>query len=291
MHSISTHNSDVEYFVFVDSAFSEENRKRLQDIATQYGSSITIKIITPEDTEAMPVGRSDQPGYITKSAYNRLFAATLLPESLEKVIYLDSDIVVRKSLRAMWETDIEGCAVGVVNDMAEQNHIESGRLPYDMTSDGYFNSGVLLINLKYWREHDCMKQFCDIVEQHQEALTLHDQDVLNIAFHDKKQWLPVTYNFQNGFILNDSQFRVVDSVKGDIEASKHNPAIVHFSTWDKPWKLECFHPYCKDWRKHYFRSVWHKDRLQDEHPHSLKDRFRNYLVKHCWYVPASLYKL
>lgn len=291
MHSISDHDKDVCYYIFVDSMFSDENRKRLTEIAEQYGSSISILTITPEQTAEMPVGREDQPGYITKSAYNRLFAASLLPSELDKVIYLDSDIVVRKSLLDMWKTDIEGYAVGVVNDMAELNHIESERLPYDMKKDGYFNSGVLLINLKYWREHNCMKTFCDVVTEHQAVLTLHDQDVLNIAFHDKKVWLPVTYNFQNGYILKGHQFKTVPEIASDINIAKYDPAIVHFSTWDKPWKLECFHPYCKDWRKYFFRSVWRNDLLTDEEPNaSFKRKIRNYLVRHCWYVPATLYE-
>ena len=290
MHSISDHDKDVKYYVFVDDAFSELNRQRFTDIANYYGSEITFYTISKEQTENMPVKREDQPGYITKSAYNRLFAASMLPKDVEKIIYLDGDIVVRKSLRPLWDTDIDGYAVGVVNDMHELKHIQSMRLPYDM-KDGYFNSGVLLINVKYWREHNCMALFDEITEKHQEILTLHDQDVLNIAFHDKKKWLPVTYNMQNGFLYKNQKLWSVPEIEEDLNVMKHDPAVVHFSTWDKPWKLECFHPYCKDWRKYFFRSVWKKEKLigEEENP-TLKRRVRNWLVKHCLYVPATLYQ-
>lgn len=291
MHSISDHDRDVRYYVLVDEAFSEKNRRRFMDIAERYGSEITFFTITQQQTADMPVMREDQPGYITKSAYNRLFAASMLPPEVEKIIYLDGDIVVRKSLLPLWETDIEGYAVGVVNDMHEMKHIMSHRLPYDIGSDGYFNSGVLLINVKYWREHDCMTLFNDITREYQAALTLHDQDVLNIAFHDKKKWLPVTYNMQNGFLYKNQKLWIVPEIEEDLNVMKHDPVVVHFSTWDKPWKLECFHPYCKDWRRYFFRSVWRNDRLTDEEKNpTLKRRIRNWFVRHCFYVPATLYQ-
>ena len=290
MHSICANQKGVEFYIFVDMDFSVENRQRLCDIAYQYGCSISIKTVTPQHTVDMPVGKNNQPVYITKSAYSRLFAATLLPDDIDRVIYLDSDVVIRGSLQGLWEMDIEGYAVAVGHDMAEQNHIYSGRLPYNMVQDGYFNSGVLLINLSYWRKNDCMNVFFEIVKQYQSRLILHDQDVLNIAFHDKKKWFPVTYNYQNGFLYKETNFKTVSYIQDEIEGSKYDPIIVHFSTWDKPWKLECFHPFCKDWRKFFFRSVWKGDRLIDEEAHtSLKKRIRNYLVRHCLYVPDSLY--
>ena len=290
MHSISDHDKDVKYYVFVDDAFSELNRQRFTDIANHYGSEITFYTISKEQTENMPVKREDQPGYITKSAYNRLFAASMLPKDVEKIIYLDGDIVVRKSLRPLWDIEIDGYAVGVVNDMHELKHIQSQRLPYDM-KDGYFNSGVLLINVKYWREHNCMALFDEITEKHQDVLTLHDQDVLNIAFHDKKKWLPVTYNMQNGFLYKNQKLWIVPEIEDALNVMKHDPAVVHFSTWDKPWKLECFHPYCKDWRRYFFRSVWRNYRLTDEEENpTLIRKFRNWLVRHCLYVPATLYQ-
>lgn len=290
MHSICDHDKDVNFFIFVDDSFSEENRQRFADIANKYSCQITFFTITKNQTANMPVMREDQPGYITKSAYNRLFAASMLPKEVEKIIYLDGDIVARKSLRSLWETNIEDYAVGVVNDMHEMKHISSKRLPYDM-KDGYFNSGVLLINVKYWREHDCMALFDDITVRYQEVLTLHDQDVLNIAFHDKKKWLPVTYNMQNGFLYKNQKLWYVSEIEDDLNQMKHDPVIVHFSTWDKPWKLECFHPYCKDWRKYFFRSVWRNDRLTDEEEDPILIRkVRNWLVRHCLYVPATLYQ-
>ncbi len=290
MLSICNYNRNVRFFLLVDSSFSNDNRKKLLRIALDNECELNFYTISSELTSEMPVRRNDQKDYITKSAYNRLFVTSVLPKEIDKIIYLDSDIVVRKSLRSLWETDIEGFAVGVVNDMDEMKHLEYGRLPYDV-KDGYFNSGVLLINVKFWRENNCLNNFFEIVEKKQELLAQHDQDVLNIAFHNKKKWLPITYNFQNGFIYKHQKLWNEEVIGKELKVAKHDPIVVHFAAWDKPWRLECFHPYCKDWRKYFFRSAWKNERLlgEEEHP-TLKRRIRNWLVRHCIYVPASYYE-
>lgn len=289
IQSICDHDHDVKFFVLVDECFSDRNKKFFSDIVRKYSCGIEFFTISKQQTANMPASRKDQE-YITKSTYNRLFAATVLPDDIERIIYLDGDIVVRKSLLPLWKTDIEGYAVGVVNDMHELWHIKSKRLPYDM-KDGYFNAGVLLINVKYWREHDCLSLFNEIIKEHYDALKLADQDVLNIAFHNNKKMLSTTFNMQNGFIYRQEKLSLVPEIEADLNVSKHDPVIVHFSTWDKPWKLDCSHPYCKDWRKYFFQSIWRNERLtgEEEHP-TFKRRIRNWLVRHCLYVPATQYQ-
>lgn len=291
MTSIGYHDGgDVNYHILVDKEFTIESRRSLTRVAEEFGNRIYFYTILPEMTKDFPFGRADQPTHVTIATYYRLFITEFLPADVDRIIYLDGDIIVRKSLRDMWETDMEGYAVGVVNDMHELKHIQSKRLPYNMT-EGYFNAGVLLINVKYWREHQCLTLFYDIIKLHQKLLILHDQDVLNIAFHDKKKWLPVTYNMQNGFLYKNQTLWNVPEIEADLNIMKHDPAIVHFTAWDKPWKLECFHPYCKDWRKHFFCTEWKNDKLEDEEENpTIKRKIRNWLVRHCLYVPATLYQ-
>ena len=286
-----TNGSDVSYHILTDNAFSEESRDALRNIACKYGNEIFFYVISSEMTKDFPFGRADQPTHVSIATYYRLFITRVLPADVDKIIYLDGDIIVRGSLAPLWATDIDGYAMGTVHDMHEKYHIQTGRLPYNMQDDGYFNAGVLLVNVKYWRENNCIDTFMSIVQQNQDRLKLHDQDVLNIAFHDKKKWLSVTYNMQNGFLLKFQDKSSFPGISGEIDIMKHNPVIVHFCAQDKPWKLECFHPYCKDWRRNFFLTQWRNDKLEDEEDNpTLKRRLRNWLVRHCLYVPATLYQ-
>lgn len=291
MTSIGYNNgSDTNYFILVNEEFTDDSRESLTRVANKFGNNISFFTITQEMTKDFPFGRADQPMHVSIATYYRLFVTEFLPKTVEKIIYLDGDIIVRRSLADLWTTDIDNYALGVIGDMHEVKHVQSERLPYDMKNEGYFNAGVLLINVKYWRENNSLKACYDVIEKYPELLKFHDQDVLNIAFHDKKKWLPVTYNMQTGFLFKNQKIWNSPQIEEDLNVMKHDPIIVHYTT-DKPWKLECFSPYCKDWRKYFFRTEWKKNKLEGEELHpTLKRRIRNWLVRQCWYIPANLYQ-
>ena len=68
---------------------------------------------------------------------------------------------------------------------------------------GYFNAGVLLVNLRYWRENNLSESFFEIINKYPERLRYHDQDVLNIVLKEIKLTLPLKYNVQHGYFFKD----------------------------------------------------------------------------------------
>ena len=293
MHSIGENNgSDVSYHIMTNTEFSCENRASLKRVAEKYGNKISFYTITEEMTRALPFGRADQPKHVSIATYYRLFITEILPSDVHKIIYLDGDMIVRHNLQDLWDTDLAGVAVGVVHDMDEDKHCHNGHLPYDMITYGYFNAGMLLINLDYWRNHNSLETFISTLEKYSDKIIFHDQDVLNIVFHNKRIFLPLTFNYQSGFLYKQREQGFYKTIEKEINQYKKNPSIVHYCAPDKPWKLECFHTYCKDWRKYFFISEWRNIKLVDEEEHpTLKRSIRNYLVRHCLYVPATLYQV
>lgn len=291
MHSISTYNDSLHYYILVDEDFSVGSRIALEGIAKKYRNNISFYTITSEMTKNLPFGLANQPKGVTIAAYYRLFVAEVLPREIHKIIYLDGDMIVRKSLTDLWETDIDDYAIGAVHDMHEEYHCISGRLPYQMVEKGYLNSGMLLINLDYWREHDCLSRFMKCVDDNFDALKMHDQDVLNVVLHDEVKWLPVTYNFQSCFLEKFNKPGRFWHIEKEIEQYKRDPAIVHFTAEDKPWKIEVFHTYTKDWRRFFFKSEWRHDKLEGENATTIKQRIRNFIVRHCLYTPPTIYEM
>lgn len=289
MHSISTYNNSVTYHILVNGTVDKVHKASLERIAEHYGNTINFYCLPDELTSKMPVGRKDQPQHITLAAYNRLFVAEFLPKDIHKIIYLDSDMLVRKSLEELWNYDLEGRAIGVVIDMHAGRHCSDKRLPYDMQKYSYFNSGMLLINVDYWRKYKMIDSFMQCIDQHSIVLKLHDQDVLNICLHDNIKWLPVTYNFQSCFLEKYNKPGRFGKFEEEIIQTMHDPAIVHYTAEDKPWKIEVFHTYTKDWRKFFFMSEWKHNKLDGEESKTFKQKIRNYLVRHCLYTPASIY--
>lgn len=287
MHSISKNNRDVCYYLLVDESFTEDNKNALIRVANKYGNYISFYVVTKEMTKSLPFGRKDQPGHVSIATYYRLFITEILPESVHKIIYLDGDMIVRHSLDDLWNTDIEDFALGVVHDMDELKH--RNRLPYPMET-GYFNAGMLLINVDYWRNNHCYQQFWDFVENHFDAIKLHDQDVLNCVFYDKKRWVSLTFNFQTGFVYLPNYRQNDESIDPEIDEVKHNPVIIHYSAKIKPWMIECFHPYCHVWRYYWRHSEWKKKRLIGDTPQTLKERVRFFCLRHNLYMPKCEYQ-
>lgn len=101
---------------------------------------------------------------------------------MEKLIYLDCDIIVRHSIAKLYDIDIEDYLLGAVyhNDKLSVNNGAFKRLHIPV-EQGYFNAGVLLINLKKWREEHIYEKSIEFLRNNSESIVNHDQDVLNVV--------------------------------------------------------------------------------------------------------------
>ena len=169
-------------------------------------------------------------GYLTMATTYRLFLPNLLP-NYDKVIWLDIDIVVTGDIAELFGTELGDCWFGAVVDVALENGLsnesaafrrEKGPLwakKYNFEPwEGYFNAGVLLMNLAALREANVRKHLIEIaVDPYSELL---DQDALNVVCRGRVKYLEKRWNFQ----AQSGSGWVVDGV-----------GIVHFVGPDKPW--------------------------------------------------------
>lgn len=171
-----------------------------------------------------------QANHLTMAATYRLFLPNLLP-NYDKVIWLDIDIVVTGDIAELFGTELGDCWFGAVVDVALENGLshesaawrrERGQLwakKYNFEPwEGYFNSGVLLMNLAALREANVRKRLIEIaVDPYSELL---DQDALNVVCRGHVKYLEKRWNFQ------------AQSGSGWVE---DGVGIVHFVGPDKPW--------------------------------------------------------
>ena len=281
MKSVSVNNADenICFHVIVDESVTWWHKRQLRSVV-KHNSRHTVQFHFFDDTwiDSYPRIGEVKGNYMTKSTYYRLFVTKMLSEDIDKIIYLDGDIVVVKSLKKLWELDITDYAIAGVTDMSERLH-DYKRLGYDY-SDGYFNAGVLIINLKYWREHRVIDDFMNIILNQTERIKLHDQDILNIVFHARKKILPLKYNFQNGFLYKKI-FAEFDFPKyeKEISATVSNYVIIHYSCSLKPWHLECDHPLRDVWMSYWGETQWRHCRLSRKYPFSFRTKVGNILRK------------
>lgn len=165
--------------------------------------------------------------------YYRLLAAQILPDTLDKILYLDPDILVINSLNPLWETDIDGylfAAASHTDNVKLTTSVNQIRLRTDSV---YFNSGVLLINLKQCRHKIDPQDVFDYVFQHAAELVLPDQDVLNALYGTNIFTLDDTlWNYD---ARNFTRYRVQSQGKITTEWVMCHTAILHFCGREKPW--------------------------------------------------------
>lgn len=250
--------------------------KPLEELTAGYHQIIRFYDMKDIRTDDFPVGLSFQESFITKEAYFRLFVMDVLPQELKKVLYLDVDMVICGSIRELWDTDISDVAVGAVPDCFHQDVHETNRIGYEVGL-GIFNSGVLLINLNYWRQHEVMKDFVAYAKDAKDHLKYHDQDVLNYVFRYCKKELPIRFNLQTIHMYHDRfrylHFRLIEEVK---EAFSH-PVVIHYTGPEKPWYSNAYHPLKCYFERYRQMTPWKDEPLTRLHI-PLKRRLRNLLV-------------
>ena len=271
MYSVCVNNveSDVTFHIVTRCVSSKEKRKLTDTVSQFERKSILFYDVDSLDLSHLPPILDSR---ITIATYFRLFLSVLLPQHLHKVLYLDGDIIVRQSLASLWETNIENYAVAATPCDNAHNEEYYNRLGYPKEK-GYFNAGVMLVNLEYWRSHNILSAFYDFINEQADRIKYADQDILNYTFWNQKKDLPIKYNLQTGHLLprpttEDSGF------KRELRKAIDDCVILHF-TGTNPWYTTCQHPFRSTFFKYRSQTIWKNTPLIEKRP--LRLRIKNSL--------------
>jgi lipopolysaccharide biosynthesis glycosyltransferase len=246
-------DSEIEVYILIDKPLSVRNCRRIERLSRHYHQKIHLVMVDNSFVAQFPTrGMS----YWSVAMYYRLFAAELLPNSIDTILYLDCDIIVNSSIESLFEIDMEDVAIASVCDIYNFSTECSERLGYP-PEGGYFNSGVLLMNMSYWREHRIGEECLDYLKNNYNCLLANDQDVLNAVLWNRKLELPLTYNYQLQFLSNYFFNLQFPSMKQNILDTYENPTIIHYAYSIKPWSVMYYRlPFSDVW-EHYKRiSQW-----------------------------------
>lgn len=246
-------NLEIDVYILIDKHLSSNNCRRIEKLSRNYHQKIHLVMVDNSFVAQFPTkGMS----YWSVAMYYRMYAAELLPSSIDVILYLDCDIIVNGSIKSLFEIDMEDAAIASVCDIYNFSTECSERLGYP-AEGGYFNSGVLLMNLTYWREHRIGEKCLEYLKNNYNSLLANDQDVLNAVLWNKKIDLPLTYNYQLQF-LSDYFFNLqTPSMKQNILDTFENPIVIHYAYYIKPWSVMYYMlPFASIW-KHYKKiSLW-----------------------------------
>lgn len=236
--SIFENNIDEECHVYIlTEGLSKTAYLKFEELATIYSQSIIVKTINSNQFKGLI-----EYGRFPLSMYFRF----LLPQELDKcdtVLYLDCDVIVRHPLKQVYQTDLNGYACAVVADQNSDDVLLQNRVKI---SSQYFNSGVMLINLNYWRIHKIANILIQYIKEHPHKCVFPDQDALNIVLENKVVYLDYTYNLQELWLTERDNVKFHFSKWPELDKACIDPVIVHYCVINKPWFVECINPFKKD---------------------------------------------
>lgn len=242
---------DVCVHLLANSLRPEEEQK-VRDVVEKFCARIEVY---PVDGDFLSSLTQGQYSYITPTTYARLFLSEVLPTDVEKVIYLDCDLIVLDSLVPLWTCSLEKeYELAVVEDSCSANPCYYERL-HISNCHRYFNAGVLLIDLSAWRERKFVELALDLLNTSKLQLDYADQDVLNVLCEGRVKYLPFRFNLQEA-MLRRYVPEIGDDARRKIVESLSSPAVIHFTYLLKPWSYTSFHPYREHFYYYFDQTEW-----------------------------------
>lgn len=232
LKSIVLHGGFTHYDVYV--LHSALEASTCEAIRTDFGKDMTFHFISVPDVLFSGFPVTDR---YPKEIYYRLAAPQLLPEQLERILYLDVDTLVINSLQELYETDFQGnYYAGCTHTKGFLTKVNQSRLNADKKS-AYINTGVLLMNLPVLRKKLNLNEIREYVQDNEKALILPDQDILS-ALYGNKVLLLDTLRFN----LSDRIMNMHNAEhwhhKIDTDWVAKNTSVIHYCGTNKPWNRD-----------------------------------------------------
>jgi lipopolysaccharide biosynthesis glycosyltransferase len=245
--SLLQNNPDLDFDIVVVRRETETlDEEKLRRSLKQFANHLLYfcDFATPGDLPLNPHA------HYTLDNWTRIWVEKFFRAEIERVLYFDCDVIVNGSIASLWQTDLDGALLGAIDIPGSVRGVTALGM---RAEDGYFNSGVLLIDLKQWRETGALAELLTYVDANSERLEDLDQDALNACFHSRRKRLDYKWNVTWSFFQDDLSVPL-DPMQ--IEAVRREAIIVHFNGWSKPWSYRCEHPHKADYQRYLKLTEW-----------------------------------
>ncbi len=252
LHSVLAHSPDRPVLVHYLHGASLNPRfaRKLSEMVARLGHSVSFYDIPEGRVADLPA-----PDYFTRAMWYRLLLPELLPD-VARVLYLDVDTVAVDDLGPLWQIDLGQQYLGAVTNVFWIAGHAERVASLGLRPESYFNSGVLMLNLKQLRADDCSAKIRDVILRRKAELLWPDQDALNLTLGDHRVALHPRWNCMNSF----GDFPAAAGVFGRdmVMEARGRPGIRHFEGpgHNKPWHLLCEQEGRREYFRHRRQTPW-----------------------------------
>lgn len=263
--SLLENNQDIDIIrvYIINDDISEINCEKIESIFKAYNRDLPIWKKVKGINEALQMEVYED--RFSQTQFARLFLEEILDEQDDRVLYLDCDTIIHDSLKEFWNMPLGEKMGAVLADAFSslyRGNIGLGK------NDLMFNSGVMLIDMKKWREEYIGHQLRAFIRAHKGIVQQGDQGVLNAVLSKKVCIFSPRYNF----LTNYSAFPYDDMLlyrkpvniysEEEIAEAKISPCIIHYTSSfmvARPWENGAEHPYKALWMDYKSKSPWNEE--------------------------------
>ena len=211
-------NHNISCFI-LDGGISQKNKHKILSLQKIF-QNINIKFIEINEN-AFSSYEMPKNSHFSSAIFYR-FKIPELFSDLDKILYMDVDIVVLNSIIDFYKTDLTGYCFGMVPDWSEKQCAES------VGTNHYYNSGVMLFNIKECLKKDVTSTLIETLSSFADKSKYPDQDMINSIFEKSIKRFDFKFNAQNHPSISAS----TEYIKNNI----NNISILHYTSKQKPWK-------------------------------------------------------
>lgn len=274
---------EIEVYVF-ETKISDANKSRLYELTSRYKRKL-IFIPMPDVNSVLQLGLKDvgKKGWFFNS-YCKLFLDQLLPNTIDRVIYLDSDVLVVDNLTDLWNIDMkEKCAAAVIDCLGEKYYSLFGL----NKKAKYCNSGIILEDLKAWRQQRIGDKIRNYIKENGGYVFFMEQTAFNGGLQENILILHPKYNVYTMMECLDYdemiKLRKVERFysKKEIDEALADPKIIHltntFLLANRAWYKNSNHPDCLTYQYYKKLTPW-RNEPDFIDKRSIKDKLLQYFV-------------
>lgn len=261
--SMLENNNTVDFFNFyvADDGINDDSKEKMTSMVRRYNADIHfISLPDPSELLDFPFKSRYQIGH----SYPRMCIAHILPESIDRVLVLDSDTLILDDLGELWNMDIgDNILAGVVDCV----NIKAFNKQFSLNEDElYCNAGMFLVDLKKWREQKIEEKIIKTIKEKKGNVFFFEQTLMNYSCRGKVLKLDPKYNTYTLFYAFEYdnlliwRHPTIFYKKEEIQEALNHPKIVHFTRnfymKSHPWKEGSEHPLTEIYRRYMEMTPW-----------------------------------
>jgi lipopolysaccharide biosynthesis glycosyltransferase len=234
-----------------------EGQGSLTEMVERMGGEISFVHVLDELVEGLPTE-----GFTRKATWYRGLVADVLPD-LERILFLDADLLALDALGPLWQTDVSGHYLAAVTNVFQADHLSRpAQLGLDRP-EAYFNAGVMLMNLELMRRDGCTAAIRDYGRSHADHLMFRDQDALNVVLGERRLALHPRWNCMNA--LHFFPWSAYVFGNRALAEARAKPAIRHFEGpgINKPWVHGSWSPQRELYFEHRRGTPWPEVEIEE----------------------------